>query len=100
MELLDQSSNLIRYGQGKSFKEKVGLIIEVLQALVYLHRHGVIHRDLKPANILVANASSKVLDFGLAIRREQFTGTGIPSGNLFYIDPEVLAGRRITETHG
>src|SRR5258708_16480830 len=97
MELLDQSSNLIRYGQGKSFEEKVGLIIEVLQALVYLHRHGVIHRDLKPANILVANATSKVLDFGLAIRREQYTGTGMPSGTLFYIAPEVLAGKPITE---
>ena len=97
MELLDQSSNLIRYGQGKSFEEKVGLIIEVLQALVYLHRHGVIHRDLKPANILVANATSKVLDFGLAIRREQYTGTGILSGTLFYVAPEVLAGKPITE---
>lgn len=40
---------------------------QMLLALRYLHRRGVIHRDLKPANLLVnANCDLKICDFGLA----------------------------------
>src|SRR5258706_6486071 len=98
MELLDHAQNLIQYGRGKPFEEKVGLILQVLQALVYLHRHSVIHRDLKPDNILVVNGVSKLLDFGLAMRQEQQTGSGIPSGTLFYMAPEVLSGEAVSES--
>src|SRR5918999_6167901 len=40
---------------------------QLLRALSYAHRHGVIHRDIKPSNILVtAGGTVKVADFGIA----------------------------------
>ena len=40
---------------------------EILAALDYSHRHGIIHRDIKPANVMLTTAGSvKVMDFGIA----------------------------------
>ncbi|WP_428309930.1 bifunctional serine/threonine-protein kinase/formylglycine-generating enzyme family protein [Hydrocarboniphaga sp.] len=45
----------------------VPLIRPVLEALQYLHEHGVVHRDLKPHNIYLATIGKPiVLDFGAA----------------------------------
>ena len=38
--------------------------LEVLQALSYLHRRGVLHRDLKPRNVVMNEGRVVVLDFG------------------------------------
>lgn len=47
--------------------KRVGLVIEVLDAVAYAHQHLVIHRDIKPANILVNEQGGvKLLDFGVA----------------------------------
>jgi serine/threonine-protein kinase len=40
---------------------------ELLDALGYAHRHGVIHRDVKPANIMLSHdLRVKLTDFGVA----------------------------------
>lgn len=41
---------------------------EILSALAFAHRKGVIHRDLKPSNILIRSADKQaiILDFGCA----------------------------------
>ena len=45
----------------------VPLIRPVLEALQYVHEHGVVHRDLKPHNIYLATIGKPiVLDFGAA----------------------------------
>src|ERR1017187_3637101 len=45
----------------------VDVMVQVLAALDYAHRHGVIHRDIKPANIIVkGDGGVKVTDFGIA----------------------------------
>ncbi|MBL7508306.1 serine/threonine-protein kinase [Frankia nepalensis] len=42
------------------------LAVGLAEALVAIHRAGVVHRDLKPANVLIAPAGPRVIDFGMA----------------------------------
>jgi eukaryotic-like serine/threonine-protein kinase len=72
---------------------------EILEALDYIHRHGVVHRDLKPENIMVApNDTVKLIDFGLAgqegSRRLTFAKLTQVMGTPNYISPEQVKGRR------
>jgi len=53
-----------------SLVERVGFMVDILRALVYLHSRKpeqVIHRDLKPENLLVSKSGKvKIADFGLS----------------------------------
>ncbi|KAK2172693.1 hypothetical protein NP493_939g00006 [Ridgeia piscesae] len=43
------------------------IVYQVLQGLVFMHKHGYFHRDLKPENLLCSGPDCvKVADFGLA----------------------------------
>ncbi len=50
--------------------ERIGLFLQVCDAVQHAHRKAFIHRDLKPSNLLVAEidgrAVPKVIDFGMA----------------------------------
>ena len=88
MELLENSNTILEAGEGKSVEFQIGLLIELLQALIYLHRRAVLHRDLKPANVLVTGQGQvKVLDFGLSTTLERAKGI---AGTLIYMAPEIL----------
>ena len=53
-----------------STKQRLGLFIQVCQAIQHAHQKGIIHRDIKPSNILVTLNDGvpvpKVIDFGIA----------------------------------
>ncbi|MCU0480972.1 MAG: protein kinase, partial [Anaerolineae bacterium] len=93
MDLLTDAKPIDQFGKSKSVEGKIGLLVQMLQALAYLHRRGVIHRDLKPANVLVTtDGVVKVLDFGLALEAySSSTNAGeMAAGTLTYMSPELF----------
>ena len=74
---------------------------QLLHALSYAHRQGIIHRDIKPSNILLTPGGTvKVADFGIArIVEEDDVATGEPGeivGSARYMSPEQLRGEDAT----
>ena len=71
---------------------------QVLEGLAHAHERGIVHRDVKPSNVLLVDGpgvSVKLLDFGLALMREEetLTAAGDVPGTLAYISPERLSGK-------
>ncbi len=55
-------------------KDKTKIANQILLAVLYLHRHGIVHRDIKSHNILVnSQLDVKLCDFGLAKHKVQHT---------------------------
>eukprot|EP01127_Copromyxa_protea_P017890 TRINITY_DN5518_c0_g1_i2.p2 TRINITY_DN5518_c0_g1~~TRINITY_DN5518_c0_g1_i2.p2 ORF type:complete len:179 (+),score=27.62 TRINITY_DN5518_c0_g1_i2:769-1305(+) len=66
-------------------------IVQICEALNYMHENFVIHRDIKPENILVTHTDSiKIADFGWAVHT-QAKAEG-PAGTLYYMAPEMIIG--------
>jgi predicted ATPase/tRNA A-37 threonylcarbamoyl transferase component Bud32 len=101
MELLQNTKTILEATHNQSITLKLTYLLQLLQALMYLHRRGVLHRDLKPANVLVVDNKVRVLDFGLSVMRDRATASsedvGQTAGTLAYISPEVLRGAHATE---
>jgi eukaryotic-like serine/threonine-protein kinase len=74
---------------------------QLLKALAYAHRRGIVHRDIKPSNILMTPSGTvKVADFGIARIVEDDSEGGEPGeiiGSARYMSPEQLRGREATQ---
>ena len=77
-------------------KECAKIFKQILEAVNYLHAHGVCHRDLKPENILFSNVADdsclKLIDFGLSKVLDGESNMKKTVGTTFYMAPEVIQG--------
>jgi outer membrane protein assembly factor BamB len=64
------------------------------EALVSVHRVGVVHRDLKPANVTLAPDGPRLIDFGIAHAADAavVTRTGSVVGSPGFLAPEQAVG--------
>jgi eukaryotic-like serine/threonine-protein kinase len=71
---------------------------QILDALGFAHKHGIVHRDIKPHNVVVApDGRLKVTDFGIARSgTSQMTETGSIIGTAQYLSPEQAKGAPVT----
>jgi serine/threonine protein kinase len=53
--------------QGLGIESRIGLFLDVVEAVAHAHANLIVHRDIKPANVLVSvEGEVKLLDFGIA----------------------------------
>lgn len=83
--------NKVLKGRNRCSREPKWFIYQLLKALEYCHRHGVMHRDIKPCNVLLYGNKVQLADFGLSRvlvkGGETYTGDVV---SLFWKAPELL----------
>ncbi|MDT0269575.1 protein kinase [Streptomyces sp. DSM 44915] len=76
-------------------REAAGVGAELAEALLDIHRCGLVHRDLKPGNVLLAEDGVRVIDFGISRAlgdSHRLTEDGAVLGSPPFMAPEQLSG--------
>ncbi len=103
---------VMEYVEGRTLKElivtrgpcpvpvAVSYTRQILAALRYAHRNGIIHRDIKPHNVIVDREGRvKVADFGIArAGASEMTEAGSIVGTAQYLSPEQARGAPVDES--
>lgn len=104
MEVIDGRSlkEVIRANGRLRPAQAIAYTRQILSALRFAHRNGIIHRDIKPHNLMLQpDGVLKVMDFGVArlVRRTTagVTQVGMVVGTPEYMAPEQLLDEEIDE---
>jgi eukaryotic-like serine/threonine-protein kinase len=85
-------------GTRYSLEQSLKMIRDLLSALEYAHKQGIVHRDIKPANLLIEPGGRvKLTDFGVARMQDSGDVTrtqGSMIGTLKYMSPEQVQGQK------
>jgi beta-lactam-binding protein with PASTA domain len=102
MEYLDgRSLKELIVGRGPApIKVAIDYARQILAAVGFAHKHGIVHRDIKPHNVLVGGEGRlKVTDFGIARSgASQMTEVGSIIGTAQYLSPEQARGAPVDQT--
>lgn len=86
-EVLDNRGKL-------TYDEAIDYMLQIIDAINYIHRAEVIHNDLKPDNLfLLSDGNIKLCDFGIACHTFNRQNCDI-FGSLSYVALEVLQSKR------
>ena len=94
LNTLIQNRDLERLGD-----KRLSLIVQMADAIAYVHKKGYIHRDVCPRNFICSSDIDliKLIDFGLTVpATEPFMRPGNRTGTPLYMAPEIVR-RRATD---
>lgn len=91
-ELFDRLEDQSHFSEEQCAK----LVKQMLAAVSYLHKHGIVHRDLKLENFLFTSpdegAELVMIDFGLSKHFETGQHHHDPCGTPYTVAPEIIRG--------
>ena len=95
MEYIDGYTLAEFLAQNPSGKLRQRVVDQLLDAVAYLHKKGIVHNDLKPDNILISRVDNtlKIIDFGLSDNDAYFLYKGLGCTPQ-YASPELKANKQ------
>ena len=98
----DDLSDMMKSGRRFTDAELRQWWNQIVSALNYTHRQGIVHRDIKPSNLFLdEDGNIKLLDFGIAkiMENSSLTQTGAQMGTLMYMSPEQVLDSKNIDYH-
>ena len=82
---------IVQMNNGLPEMEAVIYFKQVMEAVKYIHNHGIAHRDITLKNILISeDGSAKLSDFGLCKLQPENSYLTTTCGTFVYVPPEIL----------